>query len=306
MSDDHATSTGRSSSRATARWRASSTPGPRRTSPHAHGRDVDAACRALVTLARRRRLARARRRRRGHGGAATTRSTPARSAWSARRWRATTAWPTSPSRCRAWAPARSAWPARRRRRRATCRASRGGEAIAAFALSEPDAGSDVAAHGLRRARRRRRATCSTARRPGSPTAASPTSTSCSPAPARPPGARGISRLHRRRRHARLRDRRAHRRDRAASAGAPALRRLPRAAERSASAPKARASRSRCARSTCSAPRSPPPRSASRAAPSTRRCTARPPARCSRRARRLPADPGQARRDGDRRSTAPRC
>ena len=42
------------------------------------------------------------------------------------------------------------------------------------------------------------------------------------------GARGISRLHRRRRHAGLRDRRAHRRDRAASAGAPALRRLPRA------------------------------------------------------------------------------
>ena len=67
-----------------------------------------------------------------------------------------------------------------------------GEAIAAFALSEPEAGSDVAAMQLRRARRRRRTACSTARRPGSPTAASPISTSCSRAPAKRP-ARAASR-----------------------------------------------------------------------------------------------------------------
>ena len=40
--------------------------------------------------------------------------------------------------------------------RAICRAWPRGEAIAAFALSEPDAGSDVAAMSLRRPRRRRR------------------------------------------------------------------------------------------------------------------------------------------------------
>ena len=70
--------------------------------------------------------------------------------------------------------------------------------------------------------------------------------------------------------------------------------------------RARASRSRCARSTSSAPRSPPPRSASRAARSTRRCSARPRARCS--ARRSPTS--SSRRPSSRRwrppSTAPRC
>ena len=79
--------------------------------------------------------------------------------------------------------------------------------------------------------------CSTARRRGSPTAASPTSTSSSHAARRRlarhrRAAQGLARhlgLHRRGRHAGLRDRRAHRRDRAASAGAAALHELPRAA-----------------------------------------------------------------------------
>ena len=82
---------------------------------------------------------------------------------------------------------------RPRRSSASCRGSARGEAIAAFALSEPDAGSDVAAHDLRSARATATTTCSTARRPGSPTAASPISTSCSPAPARR-RARAASRL----------------------------------------------------------------------------------------------------------------
>ena len=87
-------------------------------------------------------------------------------------------------------------------------------------------------------------------------------------------------LHRRCRHAGLRRRRAHRRDRAAPAGAAALRRLPRAAQPAASARRARASRSRCARSTCSAPRWRPPRWASRGARWTRRLRAPRRARCS--------------------------
>ena len=164
--------------------------------------------------------------------------------------------------------------------------------------------------GVRRAPRRRRLRPRRREDLDLRTAASPTSTSSSRAPPTSDpaeGARGISRLHRRCRHAGLRDRRAHRRDRAASAGAAALHELPHRRERSASAPTARASRSRCARSTSSAPRSPPPRSASPAAPSTRRWRARPRARCSaRRLGRLPAHAGQAGADGDRRSTAPRC
>ena len=56
-----------------------------------------------------------------------------------------------------------------------------GEALAAFALSEPDAGSDVAAHCMAAT-----TMSSTARRPGSPTGGSPTSTSSSRARARRP------------------------------------------------------------------------------------------------------------------------
>ena len=67
------------------------------------------------------------------------------------------------------------------------RAARG-EAIAAFALSEPRRrlrrGGDATAPPARTAT----PMCSTARRPGSPTAASPISTSCSRAPARARGA----------------------------------------------------------------------------------------------------------------------
>ena len=62
-----------------------------------------------------------------------------------------------------------------------CREVARGEAIAAFALSEPDAGSDVAAMACRRAATAS-TTCSTARRPGSRTAASRISTACSRAP----------------------------------------------------------------------------------------------------------------------------
>ena len=126
---------------------------------HAHGDDresVDAACRALVARARRGRLARATRSPAAPTAAPPTRSTRARSASRARRSRATTASPTSRSRCRASARARSASPARdEQKARYLPRVARG-EAIAAFALSEPDAGSDVAAMACAaRARRRR-------------------------------------------------------------------------------------------------------------------------------------------------------
>ena len=198
----------------------------------------------------------------------------------ARRWRATPAWPTSRSRCRASARARSASPARRSRRRATCRASRAARRSPPSRCPSPTPAPTSRRMALRRARRRRRRACSTARRPGSPTAASPTSTSCSRARGEAPGARGISAF-------------------IVDAGTPGFEiaeridviaphplarlrfadcRIPLdAAHRRAPA---RASRSRCARSTCSAPRWPPPRSASRAARSTRRCSARPRARCS--------------------------
>ena len=95
-------------------------------------------------------------------------------------------------------------------------------------------------------------------------------------------------LRRRCRHAGADDRRAHRGDRAASAGDARVRRLPRAARRNGSASPARASRSRWRRSTCSARRSAPRRSALRAARWTRRsstprrasCSARRSAICS--------------------------
>ena len=80
--------------------------------------------------------------------------------------------------------------------RAGCPRVARGEAIAAFALSEPDAGSDVGAMTTRARARRRRAGCSTAARRGSPTAASPTSTACLRARARRPARAGISRVPR--------------------------------------------------------------------------------------------------------------
>jgi hypothetical protein len=187
---------------------------------------------------------------------------------------------------------------------ATCRAWRGGEAIAAFALSEPEAGSDVAATEPARRAPTATTTCWTARRPGSPTAASPTSTWSSRAPAKRP-VRAASRLHRAADTpgfeiaeridviaphplARLRFT-------AAACRQPAHRRGGR-----------RASRSRCARWTSSAPRWPRRRWALPGARWTRPCSAPPRARCS--AACWPTS--SSRRPSWRRwpppSTAPRC
>ena len=100
--------------------------------------DTDAACRDIVRRLGARRLADADRDGRRHPY-----STCARSASRAKRWRGTTAWPISSSPCRGWAwvpvslfgsPAQREW----------LRRTRAGEAIAAFALSEPRSGSDVA------------------------------------------------------------------------------------------------------------------------------------------------------------------
>ena len=250
---------------------ARSTPGPRdhcrrsatatTSTPH---------CRAAGARAGRRRLAAPRGRRQRATAARPTRSTRAPSACCARRWRATTAWPTSPSRCRAWARgAITLDGSAEQKARYLPRVARG-EAIAAFALSEPDAGSDVAAMACTaRARRRRTAVLD-----GEKTWISNGGIAdfyvVFARTGEAPGARGISRLRRRRRHAGLRDRRAHRRDRAASAGARCAStdcRIP--ASQRARRRRARASSSRCARSTSSAPRWPRPRSASRAARWTR-------------------------------------
>ena len=81
-------------------------------------------------------------------------------------------------------------------------------------------------------------------------------------------------------------------------GAAAASRTAACRNRSCSAPPARASRSRCARSTSSARPSRRRRSASRGARSTRRSSARPRAACSADARRFPAHAGEARADGD--------
>ena len=101
-------------------------------------------CRRRLPRARRaarpRRLAEAHRARSGRSAA---RSTCARSASRARRWPATTASPISPSPCRASAPARSRCSARRSSKQWLAK-TRAGDAIAAFALSEPKSGSDVA------------------------------------------------------------------------------------------------------------------------------------------------------------------
>ena len=67
-----------------------------------------------------------------------------------------------------------------------------GEAIAAFALSEPDAGSDVGAMSTSARRVQARTMSSTARKPGFPTAASPISTASSRVPEKAAGARGLS------------------------------------------------------------------------------------------------------------------
>ena len=195
---------------------------------HDHGRRRRRRLPGARALARRRRLARATRSPAAPTAALPSRSTRAPSAWSARPWRGARAWPTSPSRCRVSARARSPWSAPRRRSAQWLPEVAAGDAIAAFALSEPEAGSDVGAMrcaaradgdgyvldgektwiSQRRHRRllRRVRAHATRRR----------------------GREGICGLHRRSRHAGLRDRRAHRRDRAASAGAPQLRRLPRA------------------------------------------------------------------------------
>ena len=71
------------------------------------------------------------------------RSTCARSASPARRWRGMTGSPTSPSPCRGSAPARSACSARPEQQNWLAK-TRAGKAISAFALSEPRSGSDVA------------------------------------------------------------------------------------------------------------------------------------------------------------------
>ena len=157
--------------------------GGRSTSRDDEYDDVDAACRALVAdLGRDGWLRYASRPR---TAARSSRSTRARSASCARRWRATTRWPTSPSRCRAWAARRScsAGSAELQRRylpRVVRRQrDRRLRAVGARRRLRRRGASTTTADA-----RRATTTCSTARRPGSPTAASPTSTSCSRAPAR--------------------------------------------------------------------------------------------------------------------------
>ena len=154
--------------------------------------------------------------------------------------------------------------------RATCRAVAAARRSPAFALSEPEAGSDVAAM-------RDDARAATATRyvlDGDKTWISNGGIAdfyvVFARTGEAPGARGISRFVVDADTPGLRDRRAHRRDRAASAGdgsrsrAAACRRSP------ARRARARASSSRWRRSTSSARRSAPRRSASRAARSTRR------------------------------------
>ena len=152
-------------------------------------------------------------------------STCARSASRARSWRSATGSPISPSPCRGSAPARSRCSARAELKQRYLPPVRDGKAIAAFALSEPEAGSDVAALATTATPDGQRRMCaSTARRPGSRTAASPTTTSCSPAPAKAPGAKGLSAFVVDADTPGLQVDRAHRGDRAASARDAAVRR----------------------------------------------------------------------------------
>ena len=127
-----------------------STTGPRSTCRSTHGADVDAACRALVRALGAGRLAAARGG--GDGRDRHARGLPdPRDAGAPRRPGRLRLRDAGPGQRRHRAGRRR----RRRRERYLPRVARG-EAIAAFALSEPDAGSDVAALACQRARRRRR------------------------------------------------------------------------------------------------------------------------------------------------------
>jgi acyl-CoA dehydrogenase len=188
--------------------------------PHDHGADVDAECRALVQAAGRGRLAAPRGgrhglRRRGRRDRHALDLPAARDAGPALgpgRLRVRDAGPgLGPISLAGTAAAEGTLPAARGR----------GEAIAAFALSEPDAGSDVAAMA-----------CS-ARIDGDHAVLDGEKTWISNGgiadfyvvfvrSGEAPGRARHQRLHRRRRHTGLRDRRAHRRHRAAPAGPAAL------------------------------------------------------------------------------------
>ena len=102
----------------------------------------------------RRRLAALRRAAAAHGGASTTLDVRALCLLRETLARSQTASPISPSPCRAWAPAPiSLFGTDAQQARAICRAVAPATRIAAFALSEPEAGSDVAAmatHGRAR------------------------------------------------------------------------------------------------------------------------------------------------------------
>ena len=71
-----------------------------------------------------------------------------------RRWARRHRSPTRCSPCRGSAPPRSCWPDRRRRRTAGSGRSPQGKVMTAFAMTEPEAGSDVAAHRHHRPARR--------------------------------------------------------------------------------------------------------------------------------------------------------
>ena len=169
--------------------------------------------------------------------------------------------------------------------------------IAAFALSEPEAGSDVGAMAMRAD-----ATADGWRLDGEKTWISNGGIAdfyCVFAKTDPTGGtRGITAFIVDATTPGPRHLGPHRRDGAASAGDAALRRLRRCRATRNWASSTAASSWRCARSTSSAPRSPPPRSAWRAAhwPKPSQHAQQPPdVRPD--AGRLPAHAGQARRDG---------
>ncbi len=153
------------------------------------------------------------------------RSTPARCAWSARRWRGIPGWPTSPSRCRAWARAPSpcrappnrssatcrAWPAARRSAPSRCRSPRPAPTSAAMQCAARIDGDHAVLDGEK-----------TWISNGGIADFYVVFVRSGEAP----GARGISAFIVDADTPGLRDRRAHRGDRAAPAGAAALHRLP--------------------------------------------------------------------------------